>query len=134
MKRFLILSSLCFIITLTTQAQNSILNSANQSIFNAISPNPKINSSNTPVNNITVVNVNTITLPNIPVVNMKDFVLFNDIYDYSDLIKPDQGIVNNPNQQLFRNNSILNLNSNISKPLQNVKIHSQTLQRDFWKD
>jgi hypothetical protein len=132
--KFLILSSLCFILTLTTQAQNSMLNSANQSVFNAILPTPRVNSSSTPVNNITIVNVNTITLPNISTVNMEDLILFNDIYDYSKLLKPDQGIVNNPNQQLFRNNSILNLNSNTSKPLQNVKIHSQTLQRSYWKD
>jgi hypothetical protein len=128
--KFLILSSFCLILTLTTQAQNSMLNSANQSVFNSISPIPRNNnfsSNNTQVNNITIVNVNKITIPNTSVVNPQDLVLFNKTYDYSDLIKPNQGITNNPNQTLFRDNTILNL----SKPLQNVKVYFQNNQRNY---
>jgi hypothetical protein len=97
-----------FVLETNAQNLNSMLNSANQAVYNSISPVKQTNT-NTSVlsNHISIV------VPNTQPIKLGfDYTILE--FDYSNLPKPNQGILNNPNQDLFRNNTIVNYNQILS--------------------
>lgn len=111
MKTLLVVLFIFFAVISTSEAQNAALNAANNSIFRAISPS----STNSP----TTVYSNTVNISNtfnaIDIkVSTSEFITTKEFYNstiYDRLISnPAIGIQNNPNQLLFRQNSIQNLN------------------------
>lgn len=111
MKTLLAILSIFFAVISTGEAQNAALNAANNSVFRAISPS-STNSSTTVYDN--TVNIsNTFNAVDIKVSNF-EFITTKEFYNstiYDRLISnPAIGIQNNPNQLLFRKNSIQNLN------------------------
>jgi hypothetical protein len=105
MKYYLTISILMFFV-LETNAQNlnSMLNSANQAVYNSISPVKQTNT-----NTSVLTNHISIIVPNAEPVKLGfDYTILE--FDFSNLPKPSQGILNNPNQTLFRNNSMINYN------------------------
>jgi len=114
-KLFIILLSL---ISYNSYSQNATLNSANQSLGRALSvPTKSTQSGNTSVNtvnNIQIVNVNNNDLLNTiksiksSQINMEQFI-YN--WELPSQMKPNQGIRNNPNFNLQRQNTFINLNN-----------------------